>query len=110
MICEPVAATWSGRTPLMVPCVPTGMNAGVSNEPWRVVRRPRRARVVPSLWRSSKLRGASVILSLDDLKHDGRAVLEDALELSRIERREFQFGRHDGRRGRGRVLFGDEKV
>jgi hypothetical protein len=49
MICDPVAATCSGSRPLTVPWVPTGMNAGVSNEPWRVVTRPRRARVARSV-------------------------------------------------------------
>src|SRR5688500_12799912 len=56
MICDPVAATWSGRTPLIVPCVPTGINAGVSNTPCRVVTLPRRARVALSVFNRSKVR------------------------------------------------------
>src|SRR5436190_6121118 len=37
---------------LTAPCVPTGMNTGVSTDPWAVVSRPRRAR--PSRASSSK--------------------------------------------------------
>src|SRR5688500_11405574 len=59
MICEPVAATWSGRTPLMVPCVPTGMKAGVSKEPWRVWTRPRRAWVRGASERNSSYRSGA---------------------------------------------------
>ena len=31
-----VAHTWSMMRPLTVPCVPTGMNAGISTGPWGV--------------------------------------------------------------------------
>src|SRR5258708_18036898 len=49
--------------PLTVPCVPTGMKAGVSKTAWRVVTRARRAFEWGSLARSSKRSGrASVIV------------------------------------------------
>ncbi len=39
----PASRRWSGVTPLTVPRVPTGMNAGVSTRPWGVHRTPARA-------------------------------------------------------------------
>src|SRR4051794_34496782 len=65
MHCDPVAAMWSGRTPLIVPCVPTGMNAGVSKTPWRVVMRPSRAWEDGSVWNSSYFSGRSVMSPVD---------------------------------------------
>ena len=44
-ISVPVARTCSGVIPLIVACVPTGMNAGVSTVPCGVLSRPRRAAV-----------------------------------------------------------------
>src|SRR6185503_3737092 len=41
-------------TPFTVPCVPTGMNAGVSTTPCGVVNRAVRARELASSWSSSK--------------------------------------------------------
>ena len=52
-----------GRTPLTVPCVPTGMNAGVSNAPWRVVTWPSRASVDGSFASRSKTRGGPADIS-----------------------------------------------
>jgi hypothetical protein len=43
MICAPVFATSSGSNPFTEPFVPTGMNAGVSNQPCGVETRPTRA-------------------------------------------------------------------
>ncbi len=40
IIFAPVLATMSGNNPLTVACVPTGMNRGVSKEPWGVVTVP----------------------------------------------------------------------
>ena len=48
MIVAPAAATSSGWSALSVALVPTGMNWGVSTTPWGSVRRPARARVLPS--------------------------------------------------------------
>lgn len=40
IICAPVSLRSSGETALTEPCVPTGMNAGVSKVPWAVVISP----------------------------------------------------------------------
>ena len=45
IICAPVSRSRPGSTPLTVPCVPTGMKAGVSTTPCGVVKRARRARM-----------------------------------------------------------------
>ena len=39
IICAPVSRSRPGSTPFTVPCVPTGMNAGVSTTPCGVVNR-----------------------------------------------------------------------
>src|SRR6185437_10676223 len=56
MICAPRASRDSCVSPLTVPSVPTGMNAGVSMAPGGVSRRPRRA-PVGSVARTSKRNG-----------------------------------------------------
>src|SRR5271163_1593290 len=43
MMPVPSSSRASWVRPLTVACVPTGMNTGVSNAPWGVVKRPRRA-------------------------------------------------------------------
>ena len=48
MIEAPTSRMSSGESALTVALVPTGMNCGVSTTPWVSVRRPVRARVVPS--------------------------------------------------------------
>src|SRR5512134_2579259 len=44
----PISRSWAGQTPLTVAAVPTGMNAGVGNEPRSVETTPARAPVPPS--------------------------------------------------------------
>ena len=58
-ICAPTASRSRCINALTAPCVPTGMNAGVSTSPCAVVRTPRRAR--PSVWVTRKSKRALLI-------------------------------------------------
>src|ERR1041384_4528160 len=53
MICVPISSNSRESSALTLPCVPTGMNTGVSIRPCPVVSRPRRALVEASDLRSS---------------------------------------------------------
>src|SRR3954471_18499763 len=75
----------------MVPCVPTGMNAGVSNTPCRVVTRPRRAAVsrssVIKSYRSGlsfmfQIRGGTIGLREAELKYSRATGLRFAVQPS----------------------------
>ena len=67
MIDAPMASSIPGVPALIVPCVPTGMNAGVSITPWEVVIRPRRARDDLDLDVMTKLMGTSELYPTDVL-------------------------------------------
>ena len=54
---HPAPASSSGLSDLTVPCVPTGMNAGVCTPPWDVTKRPARAPVAASSAWSSNEKG-----------------------------------------------------
>src|SRR5215470_17077987 len=58
MISAPVSRTSSGESPLTVPCVPTGMKAGVCTRPCGVTNSPRRA--APSVVISRKEKGSVI--------------------------------------------------
>src|SRR5438105_5035842 len=63
MICAPASSRSRWRIALTLPCVPTGMKAGVCTTPCGVVSSPRRA--APSVARSSKLNpGATLLLDI----------------------------------------------
>src|SRR5215203_4139118 len=75
--------------PLIVPCVPTGMNAGVSKCPCRVCGRPRRARVAVS-WRINVYEsgGDELMVRADHYKNDRASRLVPATGGTVGKRRE----------------------
>src|SRR5688572_22595403 len=55
MICVPISTNSRGSSAFTLPCVPTGMNTGVSMTPCFVVSRPNRAWLCVSVFRSSNI-------------------------------------------------------
>src|SRR4051812_42326838 len=85
MIWAPVAATSCGRRPLTVPWVPTGMKAGVSNAPCRVMTRPRRAR--PTVLERTNCNGASGMKSQRSWYSLYQTMARAIAQVERLEQR-----------------------